>query len=73
MVGKQRPGKTTRPSLRDGPLQPLQEIITIRFVAENLAPLMAAPDNVMQRPGGIYSSLSWHAPFIAETAEFVNM
>jgi hypothetical protein len=33
----------------------------------------AAPDNVMQRPGGIYSGLSWHAPFIAEAAKFVNM
>ena len=73
MVGKQRPGLAPRFALRNDPLQPQQEIITSLFVTENLTSLNAASDDVMQRPGGIYSGLSRHAPFIAGAVDIVNM
>ena len=73
MIGKERPGIAPSLALRDDPLQPLQEIITILIVTENLASLDAAPDNVMQRPGCVYSGLSGHALLISETADIVNM
>jgi hypothetical protein len=62
MVRKQRPGIAPHFALRYNLPQPLQEIIAILFIVKNLSTLDPTRNNMMQRPGRIYSGLSRHDP-----------
>ena len=73
MVRNQRPGIAPRFALRYNLPQPLQEIIAILFIVKYLSTLDTTRDNVMQRPGCIYSGLSRHDPHLTYSKVPVNI
>jgi hypothetical protein len=60
VIGHQRPGETGGLALAKDTAQALQEIIPVSVVTEDLAPLDASNDDVMQGTGCVQSGFARH-------------
>lgn len=65
VIGDQGPGKAGSRGLKEDRTKAGDKMIAVGIVLENPSPFDAAADDVMNRPRGVYSSLSRHAEKLA--------
>jgi len=65
VVGQQGPGVTSGLSCTQDRLQPLDEILPVGILSENLAALDPSANDMVQGTRGINASSAWHAGLIA--------
>ena len=63
MIAHQRPGVNCCIRLLGNPPQTSSEILTIQVVVDDLSPLDAADDDVMQRSRCVQSCAAWHLSY----------
>ena len=64
MVGEQRPAVAGSGGLGKDPSQPIKEVLPVGIVLEDLPPLDASDQHMVQRPWGVDPGLSWHGATI---------
>jgi hypothetical protein len=73
VVGNKRPGKTLGIAGGYEAAKSFKEILAIIVIKKYFAPFNSPGDNMVQRSGGIYSRLAWHANTLSKGSMPANL